>query len=94
MWKFYESAFWCGVGVVLMVLGFVAGRFLAGYWKPEADRDRYVEERYTARWLPFFASLALGLIIIGSNVYTMVQVKVAPRVVLVEMVRNLVAGQR
>lgn len=96
-WRFYEAVFWCGVGVAIVIAGALAGQFLVGFWKLEPNEKKgygYDSERRMARWLPMLCGLFLGFVVISNNVYTMVQIKVAPRVVLVEMVRNLVAGQR
>ena len=61
---------------------------MAGFY----DKTREQSERRTARWLPSIAGFVIGFIVIIANARTMVQVKVAPRVVLVEMVRDLIAG--
>lgn len=88
MWRFYEAAFWCGVGVVIILAGFVAAQFFA---RCVADDE---DERRIAYWVPPLIAIAIGSLVIGSNVYTMVQIRVAPRVVLVETVRDIIAGPR
>lgn len=89
-WKYYEALFWCGVGVLFMVFGIVLGQFMVGFYTKELGGD--ADERRCARWLPSLGGFVLGCAFIATNVYTMVEIKVAPRVVLVEMVRSLIAG--
>lgn len=84
-WKYYEALFWCGVGIGVIVFGALLGQFLTGFYETKEDW----EERRTARWLPLLGGLVLGFCIITSNIYTIIQVRVAPRVVLVEMVRDM-----
>lgn len=87
-WKFYEAAFFVCLGIFLIFCGVLVGQFFA---RVSAETE---EERRAAHWIPFLAGLAIGAMVIFANVYTMVEVKVAPRVVLVEMVRDLISTKR
>lgn len=84
-WRFYEAAFFVGLGVALLLVGLIVTWFLCS---SEDDEVR------AFRGVPLLVGLAAFLILGSVNIHTMIQVKVAPRVVLVEMVRYLVAGQR
>lgn len=90
VWRFYQAAVLCCVGVFIIVLGAILGQYFSGFW----DKTRDGEEHRNARWIPSLAGLIIGAIIIGMSASDMIQIKVAPRVVVVEMVRGLLAGQR
>lgn len=85
LWRFYQCEIWIGVGVFLLILGLLVGQLLAGFNDDPSDRR-------LARWMPSLGGFVLCFIFVAANTWDMVQIKVAPRVVLVQMVRDLIAG--
>ena len=85
-WRVAEDTFWCAFGLFLIFLSIILG-ILAGRSFPKGTQDR-------RSWhiVPPFGALVIATIIWSFNIYDIVKVKVAPRVVIVEMVRNLIAG--
>lgn len=87
-WQLYEAALfavaWACFGVIVMTLG--------ATWLGSALEDEL--EAVTTKRIVRFGMSLLMLIAITANVHDIVQVIVAPRVVLVEMVRDLIAGPR
>lgn len=88
LWKFYEHAFWCGIGGLWILAGLIAGQFFARYCAFDDD------ERRLSRWISGLIGLAIGTIVIATHAYGMVKINMAPRVVLVEMVRDLISNRR
>lgn len=90
-WKFYASAIYaCLVCLLAIVTSEIVGPFLRQqltYDNETEAGDRVVR---AVRWCAAF----VAIIGIAVNVSVMVKVKVAPRVVLVEMVRDLIAPRR
>jgi membrane protease YdiL (CAAX protease family) len=95
MWRFYESLYFVVLGAALLLFGWAVAFFVGrGVARVKAASKNGYCEYAGAQWIIGLGATIVSAIVISINGYTMVQVKVAPRVVLVEMVRNLIAGQR
>lgn len=89
LWRFWHAAVFMAafVGVAVVFATFVASAVADGV------ADTPEENKIIRRWWRIGAAV-LAIIAISSNGMTMIQVKVAPRVVLVEMVRDILGGRR
>lgn len=87
-WKFYQCEVFIGVGVFIIVLGLLAAWWAGGFQACKDDADT----RHFWRGGLSLLGFVIGFAMISTNIYDMVQIKVAPRVVVVEMVRNLISN--
>lgn len=91
LWKFYSSmiyaAVWSAIGILIGTLGkqFMAGLMQEG----RSDEITIVNTGRLIRLIGIF----VVLVAISVNGYTMLQVKVAPRVVLMEAVKGFISGR-
>lgn len=94
MWRYTEALYFCALGATLVLASWVIAAFLTRRIAKEkaASKSGY-SGLDGGNWMVAIGGTVVGALIIGMNLYTAVQVKVAPRVVVVEMVRSLIAGQ-
>jgi hypothetical protein len=86
VWRFYEAAFFIAIGgFVALIIGTIGASFIA---------DCNGDDGPTAKKFVRLAACLIFAFALGLNGYTMVQVKVAPRVVIIEMVRDLISARR
>lgn len=87
LWRFWEAATWAAIwtciGVLLLTVG---ARFAGRLFEDDDD--------HLARTIVRGIACVILVLAWSTNALTMVQVKVAPRVVLVEMARDMIAGPR
>lgn len=83
MWYFYEHLFFAGFGVLVILFGLAIGWILKKNLSPNDQPIRYTA--YLGGWI-------IGLLFLISNTYDLIKVSVAPKVVLLEMVRNFISG--
>lgn len=86
-WKFYEAGFWVGVGILIMLLGLLIGHIVHNATEGDEDDNLF-------KWIPRIIGCLMGILFVLVNVYTMIQISVAPRVVVLEMVRDLLITHR
>lgn len=80
-WRYYEALFYIGLGVALFLVGVIA--FFVVRRAAKGTEAEGIEI------LPLAIGGVVAFIMIAVNSYTAIQVTVAPRVVLVSMVREM-----
>lgn len=94
-WRYYESLYFVALGVALLVAGWVVAFFVGrGVARAKAASKSGYCEYAGAQWCIGLGVTVASALVIGFNGYTMVQVRVAPRVVIVEMARDLISSRR
>lgn len=92
-WQFYQAAIFTGLGVVIMLAGWIIAALIIRRVNKAKAEKRY-SEIDGVQWLVGIVGTLAGVIILVVNIQAMIQVRVAPRVVIVEMVRSLISERR
>lgn len=81
-WRYYEALFFIGLGAAFLLVGWAVGFILRKAMEDDAPL-----------WICGIGGSAIGVLLMATNAYVAIQVQVAPRLVLVTMVRDLLTGR-
>lgn len=88
-WRVAEAEFWMIFGLGVFIIAVLIG------WAIYANSSEFSKSTAKAGWWALtLGGLILCFLFQAVNLYTIIQVKVAPRVVILEMVRDLIGGHR
>lgn len=83
-WYTFSALFWIGFGVFIWLLGFTVSKFL---------RASKAEEAVVVGYACLVISTMAAIPVVWANVYDLIKVRVAPRLVLIEKVSDLINGR-
>lgn len=87
-WRFYQAAFYLGWWTVACITaGTYGAKFMSAAMNLNGD------DALLCKRLIRIIAIAFFMFSLGINGYTMLQVKVAPRVVLMEAVKGFISGR-
>lgn len=84
-WYTYSSVFWIGFGVFIWLLAFTVFKVLRSYKSEEAT---------TLATVLLVVGTMASIPVIATSTFDLIKVQVAPRLVLIEKVSELVNGKR
>lgn len=88
-WQFYQSVFMASICLIALTVGIILvvriNKASAAYKK---ERD-YEKDSHTVGRMVSIVGIVLSSVFLSGNIHTLIKIKVAPRVFLLEEVRSL-----